>query len=240
MNPDFSKKSISDRVISAIKSGEVKMRPRWHFVLRAILLILGAVIAGLAIIYLVSLIIFTTRQTGAGFVPIFGPRGWFAFLRSLPWLLVALSLLFIGVLEILVRRYAFSYRRPILVSVGAILVIVSVGGLAVAHTVFHRQLLRYAEQHEIPIVGSWYRGIREQQFSDIHPGTIVATTTYGFEMQSRRGETFTVMIGPRTRLPFGADFNPGEMVVVFGDSDPRDPGATTTAVQAFGIREIGE
>jgi len=64
------------------------MRPRWHFVLRAVLWLAGAVIAVLAALYFASLFLFINRETGIWLTPIFGWRGVRVFLASAPWLII--------------------------------------------------------------------------------------------------------------------------------------------------------
>ena len=101
-----NKKSVSEQIVETIRSGGVKMRPKWHFALKTILALTGAVILLLTLIYIASFAIFMLRQTGVLFAPTFGFRGGYVFLRSLPWLLISLLVVFIVVLEILVRHYS--------------------------------------------------------------------------------------------------------------------------------------
>lgn len=56
--------SLQERVLGAIQRKEVAMRPRWHFVLRAVLIALAIAIAGLFAIYLASLAIFLMKMNG--------------------------------------------------------------------------------------------------------------------------------------------------------------------------------
>ena len=104
-------KSIKNKVLEAIKSGQVKMRPRWYFILKTILVALGIVMIFLTLLYLISFIIFILRITGIWFAPAFGFEGYGIFLFSLPWLLVIISVLFAIILEVLVKRYSFAYRH---------------------------------------------------------------------------------------------------------------------------------
>ena len=85
----------NNEILNSIKAGGVKMRPRWYFILQAALAMIGGMILLFLIIYLISFIVFVERQTGAGFIPAFGLRGWTRFLVSLPWLLIMLTFVFI-------------------------------------------------------------------------------------------------------------------------------------------------
>ena len=197
---------IEREVLIAIASGKVKMRPRWQFILQAALLLTGAAILLFALLYLVSFIIFILHETGAWFVPAFGMRGWFALFLRLPWTLIGLVVIFIVVLELLVRRYAFAYHRPLLASALTIVGIVLIGGALISATRFHSQLFDFARHNGLPVIGGMYRGYGMPGFDDIHRGQIVAMTTGTFVFQEDDGDTSTVILTPVTRLPLGGGF----------------------------------
>lgn len=222
---------MRDQVLAAVHSGRVKMRPRWQFILRAMLGGLGGVLLALGTLYLVSFTIFVLRRTGVWFVPVFGSRGWFAFFSSLPWLLIFFSILFLVVLELLVRHYAFAYRRPVIYSILGLMAFAVFGGLLLAETPFHGQMYRFSDENRVPFARDLYRGFGDPQFQNIYPGRVTALTPDGFFMQSRRRDMVRVLIGPETRLPFGAGFAPDERVVVFGERQG-------DLVRAFGIRRV--
>lgn len=222
--------SIKERVLEDIQSGKIIMRPRWHFILKATLLATGIILAFLTLLYLISFIIFSLRQTGLFFVPIFGSRGWFSFFRSLPWVLVSFSLLFIIVLEILVRRYSFAHRRPLLYSILGILVLVLVGGTFAAP--WQERFFGSIKDSDIPIIGPFYRNFGMEYFDDVHRGIVVAVAPDGsFVLQEMRGATSTVFITQDTLFPSRTSFQIGDIVVVLGDEMHHQ-------IQAFGIQPI--
>lgn len=233
MNSEQDKKPIRDQVLEAIKSGRVLMRPRWSFALKAALGILGGILLFLALLYLVSFIIFVLRRTGVWFVPIFGARGWFVFLISLPWILIVFSLIFIVVLEILVRRYSFAYRRPLLYSAIGVILLVILGGAVVAGTPFHGRMFRYAIEHRMPLAGDFYRGFGMPHSREIYPGKITEIASTSFMMQGQQGNELQVVVSQKTRLPLGMDFQEGDDVVVFGSREG-------DIISAFGVRGVSE
>ena len=222
------KKSTREKVLAAIASGRVTMRPRWHFVLRAILLALGVILCALAVLYLGSFIAFTLRQTGVLFAPGFGPHGWFTFFRSLPWFLIGVAVLFLVVLEVLVRRYAFAHREPLLYITIGILAVVIAGSVFIVP--LQRAAFRAARRDGMPFPGQFYRAFGAPQFPDIRRGTVVSRAGNTFVMEDPRGMQVTVVIASDTRLaPFDASFGAGDAVVVFGNQDGN-------VVHADGIR----
>ncbi len=208
------------------------MRPRWHFMLQSVLAVTGGIFLGLSLLYLVSFIFFVLRQSGILFVPVLG-SGYWQLLVSLPWVLILLAVVFIVVLELLVRNFAFSYRRPLLYSVAGILLFVIVGGSLVAATSFHRRVFVSMERRHVPLAGAFYRAYERPLIRNLERGVITTTTNQGFVIVNQVGDVLTVIITPRTRLPLGADFSLGDQVVVFGER-------RGAAVPAFGIQEVSK
>ena len=230
---DSQKQSIREKVLAAIKAGDVTMRPKWHFMLRAILFVTGIVLMFLAIIYLASFIIFILSDTGTWFLPIFGAPGWFEFFRSLPWILILLALVFIIVMELLVRHYTFAYRQPLLYSAIGIIVLVVIGSTSLAALHFHDHFLRYAEDIHLPIASDFYHGFGTTHHDNVHLGTITTTTDDGFLIREHRGGILRVIISSQTRFPLGTDFAEGDTVLVFGARND-------DMINALGVREVEE
>lgn len=222
--------------MDAIHKGRVQMRPRWHFILLSTLTIVGAFIVLLTLLYVASLAVFFLRDSGVWFAPEFGVRGWLALARSTPWLLVLFIIVFVAVLETLVRHYRFIYRTPLLASVVVIFVIVALGGFAISQTRFHRSLAHGPRPGENSPLAFLYHGpLRMPRPPDAYHGEILDLTQNGFIMVDEDDAgTTTVVVTPRTRLPNGSDFGVGERVIVIGDS------IATSTVRAFGIRDIDE
>jgi hypothetical protein len=213
------------------------MRPRWHFVLLSALSVIGAFILLLTLLYVTSLAMFFLRDSGAWYTPSFGGRGWYPLLHSLPWFLILLIVAFMIVLDLLVRRFAFVYKKPLLLSAIGILLLIFFGGFFIAQTPLHRMIMLSARHGDLPSpIDMLYRGpMRVPPPSDTYHGQILVIVPGGFTLVDEEGAgTTTVLVTPETRLPYGEDFKPGERVVVVGDT------TATGTVRAFGIREIDE
>ena len=230
---DEVKRDLKRAVMDAIKKDGVIMRPRWHFLLLAALTATGALILLLALVYLFSFVVFALHDGGSWFAPSFGMRGWFDLLRSIPIYLLILFAIFAVVLDVLVRRYSFGYRRPLLVSLGVIVVIVLVSGFIVAQTSFHRSLAFHARHGHLPQpFGMWYGHPHHERPDDMYRGVIVATSSRGFLIRRGDESTSTIVVTPDTRLPYGKDFEPGDTLIIIGDE------MGTGTVRAFGILEV--
>lgn len=237
MDEASAKKTIRESVMDVVKNQRVEMRPKWHFILRAVLAVIGAAIIALTLLYAASLFIFIMARTGILVAPIFGFRGIFVFLISLPWLLISLILIFTVFLEIFVRHYAFAYRQPVLYSALAIVAVVALGGFALASTPLHGMLSHCdppapgMPTSPVPCGGGVYRDLDPRRLAGIHKGTIVQLDSQNFYIENLARERLLIRVFPRTRLPFGADFRVGDIVVVLGD-------LRESEVDAFGIKKI--
>lgn len=234
--------NIRDRIMSAAKSGELKMRPKWHFVLRAALWSAGIAIAVLAALYFASLFLFISRETGIWMAPVFGWRGIFVFLASVPWMIILLVLVFVLTLEILVRRYGFAYRLPLLYSALAVLLAVFAGAMLVAQTPLHENLSHCPRGDRLlntahfvpegpPCGTGIYRDLGPRRFHDFYYGTVKNFVGRDLIIVTRQREDLTVRINSKTRLPFGAQFETGDELAIVGD---RRGGQ----IDAFGIVKI--
>lgn len=222
--------SVQGSVLEKIRHGAVRMRPRSHFLLLSALWAVGALLVFISLLYLASLGVFFLRQSGLWFAPAFGLRGWFDLLRAAPLFLIILVATFAILLEWFVRRYSLGYRVPVVLSLGGILTLILVGGIAVGLTPLHPRLAQFAEHGPEPL-GFWYRTLRIQPPDDVYRGVMVTRIPAGFIIVSPEG-TSTILVTPRTRLPYGEDFEAGDMIVVVGDR------ISTGTVQAFGVRVI--
>lgn len=226
------------KILQAIRSGEVKARPRWYFVLEATLMITGAIILFFLILYLASFIIFALRESGLWFAPSFGAAGWYSLFVSLPWFLILLLIVFMLILAVLVHTYSVAYERPTVYLFVGIVLIVGLGGLLIAETPFHNDLMVDSRGGGLPVIGIIYRdyGIQTMD-NDIHRGTIIATTTNGIIIVDENGETSTVFfIGPAASETASGSVGPtiGNEVVIFG------PRSSSGTINEQGMATAGE
>lgn len=232
MDNDNKNNSIKS-FLKNIEDRHVKMHSKSYFVVRTLLLLLGVLIFSLLILFIVSFVFFVLRQSGGWYAPAFGPRGFGLFLLTVPWILVVIALVFIAVLEYLVRRYSFGYRRSLMYTAIGVVVLALVGGFLIERTTVHHALFRQAAGNRLPFVGGLYKGFEHRKPGDMLIGQVVGYTDQGFIIETAETSTLEVVLTPETRLPFGADFELGDRVIVLGGFDG-------TKIIASGIRDTDE
>jgi hypothetical protein len=219
MEQNNFKKTIEEKITEAIKRGSIKMRPKWHFILKTALAIVGGIILFFAILYLASFMLFMARQSGILSAPAFGLSGWFVLLKSLPWMLILLSVLFVVILETLVKKYSFAHRKPLLYSVLAISVLAILGGIMLAPV--HKPFFKSAQENRLPSpAGRFYRDFGPRPFNDFREGVIGGTVVSLGEneviIKDARGATSTVFFSPEADFIFEENLEEGDKIIIFG------------------------
>jgi hypothetical protein len=221
-------------ILEKIKAGEVAMKPRWHFVLKSLLLILAVAVASLLVVYLLSFILFFLRQSGVGFMPLYGFKGVSVFVMNSPWLLIVSSGALILILQLLVKKYAFSFKQPLVYSLVGIIVLVLIGAYSIEQTQLHSRLQGFSQERNTPLFSSLYRGIDEKRPENILFGTVTEVTEQGFILELDTGENLTILVTEQTKMRSDSRYSAGDTVFVFGDRADRE------VIEALGVRPAPE
>lgn len=224
------KKSISQNVLEQISSGHIKQTSRAYFMFRVGLFAVAMVVLALLVIYICSLVFFGLRSSGAWFAPGFGLSATRSALLIVPWVLIGCVVAAVVVLEILVKRFGFAYRRPAIYSVAGIVLLVVIAGYALALTPLHRSLYRQAHTGpRPPFWGGLYKGFDAGLGHALHAGFVNDLAEHSFLLNAREGADFQVRIVPTTQLPRERAVREGDFVLVFGP-------VVRDVIQAEGVR----
>lgn len=223
--------SLSERLSTLIEKGEVTMKPRWHFVTRSAALIVGTILSVLSVIYIASFIIFILHESGAWFVPSFGLRGLSTFLFSLPWLLIVLSIVFIVLIETLIRKFEFGYGKPLVYSAMGLILCIGIGASIVAQTPLHQGLMMKADKDDLPFAGSVYKKFGRPGPNNICAGIVTDIFPDGYIVNEPNERLTRIYTTPQTEIASDDEIELQDKIMVFG---LRKDGA----IVAVGIKKI--
>lgn len=226
-------KNDSDEIINTIKSGETKMHSRAYFFAQAALVVLGAVLLFLLILFVATFIIFALQENGGFFAANFGPAGWGTFFVSLPWTMLLLSLALVLILWILLRRYSVVYHQPFLYTLLLLIVVISLIAVFLFPSSIHGGIFRYASRNQVPVVAGVYE-FETTPISGmgIYRGQVVTRATSSFVLEDGMRQTSTVLVMPAAASSELGQADPGDYVIVFGH------GVATATIQASGVETI--
>jgi hypothetical protein len=231
MNHKQPHSSIKEIVLQKVESGKITMKPKWHFLLRSFLLVAGTVVVVCFVIYVASFVHFWLWKSGLLLAPAFGIKGTLLLLGSIPWVLIIASLVFVVLLEILVKKYAFAYKAPLLYSLTGVVVVVAAGGVVVSLLGVHPHVIEYIEDHELPIIEKFYKNVGVSAVPHVYVGIITNLEEQGFTLQNPEEKQLFIQVGPQTQI-VSPELFIGEQVIVFGNENKENG-----IIEAFGVKD---
>ncbi len=151
------------------------MHSRAYFIFRAALAGAAALLVLAGALFVLSFLFFSVHESGVGYLLEFGEHGIRAFAVLFPWTSLLLFVVFILILEMLVRRFEFSYRFPLLRIFLWILIIGIAGSMLIGFTPLHASLLSAADKDELPLLGPWYEQVHDSHVEQgVYRGDITA------------------------------------------------------------------
>jgi hypothetical protein len=218
MKKENNEKLISQRVISKIEKGELKMKPKAYFVAKTILIVGLLTLVFLLALYFGSLIIFVLRINDVSLFQGMGFQVIRNVLLSFPWYLVFLTLTLVVLIELIAKRFHFIYRKPLIVSLFVILALVLLSSFLIERSSLHHSFFRLAEQERLPLAGRMYRDLGNLEIENVHFGTILEKKDDLWMMELDNGEAAGLRITEKTRSRrVFPEIEEGNKVIVIGE-----------------------
>jgi len=114
-------KNITNDIMSEIRHGKLKMRPKIYFIIGSVLVFVSLILSALSSIFLFGLIRFSLRSHGP-----MGQYRWEQLVAAFPWWAVIFAFLGLAIGIWLLRKYDFSYKinfKILIVAFAAIIII---------------------------------------------------------------------------------------------------------------------
>ncbi|MDP2950911.1 MAG: hypothetical protein Q8N55_00855 [bacterium] len=231
---------LKEKLLNKIKEGRVKMKPKAFFAFKIIAASLSLLACFFLIIYLLSFASFCSRANGLGLLNRFGLAGFPRVFFALPWLLILLCLLLLLIFEVIAKKFALVWKKPLFYSLLALVLLSFIFSLAVSKVDFHARLFYRAQDQSLPLIGGFYRNLPCKQPKQVHFGKLIEKEENGFLLQTETGEVLEILLNQETRFNFNEKVKVGEELafILEGDSiavvGEKDDGQ----IEAFGIIKL--
>jgi len=209
--------SIKEQILNEIKSGKVKMRPKFYFILKFLLFGLCIIIFFAISLYLFSFIFFILNINGAWLLTGFGLGGIKSLLISLPWFLILIAVILVLLIEFFIASFNFAYRRPLIYSIAIVLLFAIIGGVLVPKTSLHQNLLLSAEKEKLPIFGPFYLNYSRIHFPDTHTGIVSSLSEEVIEIRELDGQMLRIPILGKEILPSNEKIEREDIIIMMGE-----------------------
>lgn len=231
--------TIKNKILHIVEKNNIRMIPRWQFVLYSVLGILGLFFSFLALVFIASIVVFVLSRYGFMYLPLFGFGATMHLLSSIPIQLGITAIILVFITEILARQYAFAFKKPLIITLlvitGASLII----GFLISLTPMHHTLRNYARMHHMGMMEHMYdrpAPFRDMKGMTVIRGTVIATSTK--EVRIRLFDDTEVTVYATTSQEFMVLPNYGSEVVVFGNTVDGSFVATIIKVLPGGMRDF--
>lgn len=235
MKPDKIQNNIEEEVLKRIECGDVKMKSRRYFVVKAAILVFFTFVIFVSTTILVSFLVFTLVNRGDLFLLSFGAKGISKFVLMFPWYLLVINAFLLIFLDYLVRRFKYGYHSPIIYLFLGTLVFVTLFSFVINYTSFHKMLYGFARKNNIPYADQFYNNIRMPHRQD---GVARGIVTYVGDNYLVLRPTDRQNMGEQIKVyaPEGMDIknlvHVGEEVYIAGDI------ATGTEIIPYGMHRM--
>jgi len=206
-----------NELIKKIESGEIKMRPKYYFLVRDGLVMLAALAIFAISALLVSLIYFALRESDVFILPHFGTAGFRIMIAVFPWIPVVIALILTFCLSLVLQKYSFAYRRPLLYLPLLVITILIASGVVIGQTPLHRNVREFSHRNHTAFVEPLYNSFQGIGNGNVTIGQIVSTNPNQLQIISDDQNSYTIMISGQTQFPFGDDFVDNEHVAIIGN-----------------------
>lgn len=225
--------SIKEKLLKDIKSGSVHMTPRAFFMLKIVATILVTTAVVITTLLIFNFLFFSIRISNTAALLHFGERGLVTFLHFFPWPLLALDIVFLLILQRLLRQFRFAYSVPMLYLLVLLIALSALFGYMLDQVRLNDFLER--SRHFAPPVGAFYDGARRPppKGSGICRCTIidiVGDTLIVEDTREKSTSTMTVILPANNTYATSTSLKVGDVIYIAGDEKEG-------VINAFGIRK---
>ncbi len=148
---------LKTKIIESLTRDNIKMIPKWRLALYSFGFVVALFFLFLTVVFTLSLIFFVLSRYGFMYLPVFGFMTIVHTLKAVPLLLLLCTVVLLVVIEVVSRKYSFSFRRPLALTLLFTTSLAVIFSFFVGLTPMHEYIRDYAREHDITIMSDVYR-----------------------------------------------------------------------------------
>lgn len=117
-------KDIKNEIMSKIEKGDIKMKSHWFCIAQKIGLQSGLALTVLILVFLLNAFFYYIKTNELLLSLHYGPSVWQKLLHSLPYDLILIIIFFLILLNFIIKKFDFSYKKPFILIFAIVLVFV--------------------------------------------------------------------------------------------------------------------
>lgn len=187
--------NLKSKILETVQKNNIKMIPKWKFVLYSALSIAGVWFVFLVLVFVVSLIFFVLSRYGFLDMPFFGFIQTIHALGAIPFALFVTAIFLLVLMEVLSRMYTFTFRRPLAVTLLGVTLIVTFCSYLISQTSVHEYVRDYMKSRHLEMFSRAYdrpRPPNKIQGMDVLRGEVLVTSATSATLLLFNGEKVVV------------------------------------------------
>ncbi len=205
-------KKLVKKIREEIKQHNLRMKPKVYFLLKNILVFLFLFAFIFLVVFIASFVIFTIEKTNILNLYNYGWGGIKELFSIIPWILFVLILLLWLGIEIIAKKFALVYRRPLIVTFIVIVSLTFIIAFGFNKCSLHKRLFNKAKRAHIPLLVPFYNLYWTKYDYKVYLGEIV-TIQNDYLKLSSKGQKIEFYLRPNTKIC--GELKEGEKVIVF-------------------------
>ncbi len=151
-------KEIKQELMSQIRKDELKMKSKWLFIAKKLGLKSGLALTILLLMFLINGFFYYIKTNNVLMPLHYGPAFWQKLLHSLPYDLILIIIVLGVVLNFIIKKFDFSYKKPFVFIFTAFIILTIIGAFAVFATDFNNLLKENLAKcpFKIPYISDFY------------------------------------------------------------------------------------
>lgn len=187
--------NLKSKILETVQKNNIKMIPKWKFVLYSALGVIGIWFVFLVLVFVVSLIFFVLSRYGFMDMPFFGFMQTLHALGAIPFALFFSAVLLLIIVEVIARTYTFTFKRPLAVTLLSITFLVTIISYGISQTSAHEYVRDYMKSHQLDMLSRAYdRPTPQTKINgmDVLRGEVQSVTATSAVLRLFNGETVMV------------------------------------------------
>ena len=158
--------SMETRVLDRIRTEDLSVHSKAYFYGRVAFAVVVSCVVFCVSAFLFDYILYILAASGRSLLLGFGPHGLLFFFEAFPWWVLVGDVVFIFLLERMLRQFKFAYRSPTLYIVGGLIVVSALAGFGLSYvTDFGRYIPADGNMQAAP-VGALFNNARRAPLPD--------------------------------------------------------------------------
>ncbi len=151
-------KEIKNELMSQIRKNELKIKSKWVFIAKKMGIKSGLALVILLLVFLINAFFYYIKTNNLLISLHYGPAFWQRLLHSLPYDLILIIIVLGVLLNFIVKRFDFSYKKPFAFISAVFIIFIILGAFTVFATDFNTLLRQGLARcpFKIPYISDFY------------------------------------------------------------------------------------